>query len=137
MMTKSEARILVVDAVPHMRRTLRRMLRHLGYPNVEENDGTTVLNRVKLYPYDLVICDLRMEPQSGLDVLEFVRGDPDLKDLPFILLTGAAVETTVTAAMTIGASDFIAKPFSAQTLGDKVERLLAGIRSLTPRVGMA
>lgn len=123
-MTKPEARILVVDDEAHMRRTVRRMLHHIGYANVEENDGTTVLQTLKLYPYDLVICDWQMEPNSGIEVLTFLRADPDLKDTPFIMLTGENTATAVTAAVSTGASDYIAKPFSTQTLASKVERVL-------------
>ncbi len=124
-MAKAEARILLVDDEAHMRRTVRRMLHHLGYTNVEENDGRTVLDKLKLYPYDLVICDWRMEPTTGIEVLEFVRADPDLKDLKFIMLTGETAASSVVDAITKGASDYIAKPFSARTLAEKVERVLA------------
>ena len=124
-MTTSDARILVVDDEAAMRRMVLRMLHRLGYANVEENDGKTVLNKLKLYPYDLVICDWRMAPNTGLEVLEFVRADPDLKALPFILLTAETTDAAVTAALSTGASDYIAKPFSAQTLATKVERVLA------------
>jgi len=123
--TNPEARILLVDDEAHMRRTVRRMLHHMGYVNVDENDGTSVLQTLKLYTYDLVICDWQMEPNSGLEVLAFVRGDPDLKNLPFIMLTGETHATAVTAAVSNGASDYIAKPFSTQTLAAKVERVLA------------
>ncbi len=123
-MPDSEAKILVVDDDPQVRRTLRRMLHHVGFPNVDENDGKTVLDTLKRHRYDLVICDLQMAPHSGLEVLEFVRADDDLKALPFIMLTGDATEAAVAAAVAMGASDYIAKPFSPQTLATKVERLL-------------
>ena|SRR5579871_2450109 len=120
----SEARILLVDDEAHMRRTVRRMLHHLGYSNVEENDGKSVFNKLKLYPYDLVICDWKMEPHTGIEVLQFVRADPDLKGLRFIMLTGEVAEALVVEAAKTGADDYIAKPFSAQTLANKVKRLL-------------
>ncbi len=124
-MAKSDVRILLVDDEAHMRRTVRRMLHHLGYEHIDENDGKTVLNTLKLYPYDLLICDWQMEPTPGIEVLEFVRADPDLKDLKFIMLTGETAATSVTDAISKGASDYIAKPFSTQTLASKVERVLA------------
>jgi two-component system, chemotaxis family, chemotaxis protein CheY len=124
-MTKADARILVVDDEAAMRRMVRRMLHQLGYDNVDENDGTTVLTGLKRYAYDLVICDWQMAPNSGLEVLEFVRADPDLKALPFILLTAETTAAAVTAALNTGATEYIAKPFSAQTLATKVERVLA------------
>ncbi len=124
-MTKLDARILVVDDEPAVRRTIRRMLVHLGYRNIDENDGTSILGTLKSHPYDLVICDWQMAPHTGLDVLEFVRGDNDLKSLPFIMLTGETAAAAVTAAASSGASDYIAKPFSTRTLGTKVERALA------------
>ena len=124
-MTKADVRILVVDDEAAMRRMVRRMLHQLGYASVDEDDGTTVLSRLKAYPYDLIICDWRMTPNTGLDVLQFVRSDPVLKALPFILLTAETAADAVTAAVSTGASDYIAKPFSAQTLASKVERVLA------------
>jgi two-component system chemotaxis response regulator CheY len=125
-MAKSPARILIVDDQAAMRRTVRRMLMDLGYANIEENDGRTVLEMLKEERFDLVICDWQMEPHSGLEVLQFVRADRHLKGLPFIMLTGETTADAVAAAASTGASDYIAKPFSRQTLATRVERLLPG-----------
>ncbi len=124
-MTNSAARILIVDDERQMRRTLLRMLHHLGYANVDENDGKTVMDKALLCQYDLLICDWQMQPHTGLDVLQFVRGDPGLKNLPFIMLTGESGEEKVVTAAVTGANDYIVKPFSNHTLSTKVERVLA------------
>jgi two-component system chemotaxis response regulator CheY len=124
-MAGSEAKILIVDDEAHMRRMVRRMLHQIGFLNVDENDGTTVLQTLKNYRYDLVICDWQMTPTPGIEVLEFVRADADLKALPFIMLTGENTSTGVLAAVNAGTHDYITKPFSLQTLRAKVERVLA------------
>jgi len=120
----ADIRILVVDDQLHMRRMVRRMLIHLGYTTIEENDGKTVLQTLKLYRYHLVICDWQMEPTSGLEVLTFVRSDDGLRDTPFIMLTGENTSDAVQAAIKAGAQGYIAKPVSLQTLGSTIERVL-------------
>jgi two-component system chemotaxis response regulator CheY len=107
MAVRSDARILLVDDEVHMRRTVRRMLHSLGYPIVEESDGAMVLETLKLNRHDLVICDWRMEPHSGLEVLRYLRADPDLKNMPFIMLTGETAAAAVIEAVSSGASDYI------------------------------
>ncbi|MEJ0069657.1 MAG: response regulator [Pseudomonadota bacterium] len=87
-MPDSAARVLVVDDEAQMRRMIRRMLNQVGVRNVDENDGKSVLQALKNHRYDLIICDWQMAPTPGIEVLEFVRDDPDLKLLPFIMLTG-------------------------------------------------
>jgi two-component system chemotaxis response regulator CheY len=124
-MSDSEVRILIVDDEPNIRRMVLRMLRQIGFPNVDENDGKTVLQAIKQRHYDLIICDWQMQPTRGIDVLEFVRADPDLKTLPFIMLTGQNTSESVLAAVNAGTQGYIMKPFSVQTLSANVERVLA------------
>jgi two-component system chemotaxis response regulator CheY len=124
-MVDRNERILVVEDQPNMRRMIRRMLNQIGFRNVDENDGTTVLREIKLYKYSLMICDWRMEPQSGLELLKLIRADRDHEDLPFIMLTAENSLEAVDQARAAGAQDFIAKPVSMQTLSDKIDRLLS------------
>jgi two-component system chemotaxis response regulator CheY len=124
-MGDSEVRILVVDDESNIRRMVLRMLRQIGFKNVDENDGKTVLQAIKQRHYDLVICDWQMQPTRGIEVLEFLRADPDLKKLPFIMLTGHNTSESVRAAVDAGTQGYITKPFSVQTLSASVERVLA------------
>jgi two-component system chemotaxis response regulator CheY len=101
------------------------MLRQIGFRTVEENDGTSVLQALKNSRYDLVICDWQMTPTPGIEVLEFVRADADLKALRFIMLTGENTSDAVLKAVDMGTDDYIAKPFSVQTLKDKILRVLS------------
>jgi two-component system chemotaxis response regulator CheY len=124
-MPNSNARILVVDDELHTRRMICRILRQVGFDNLDENDGTTVFQALKANKLDLVICDWWMTPAPGIEVLQFVRADPDLKDLPFIMLTGENTSEAVVAAMHAGVDGYVTKPCSMQTLRTKVERALS------------
>lgn len=73
---------------------------------------------------DLIVCDWNMPHATGLDLLKRVRADWRFKRVPFLMLTAEAYRETVDAAMAAGVSDYVIKPFTAQTLGEKVLRLI-------------
>ena len=71
--------------------------------------------------FGLVISDWNMEPMSGYDLLREVRGDPELAQTPFIMVTAESRTDNVIAAKKAGVSNYIVKPFNAQTLRNKIE----------------
>jgi two-component system chemotaxis response regulator CheY len=124
-MPNSDKRILVVDDELYTRRMICRILRQIGFEKLDENDGKTVFQALKTNKLDLVICDWWMTPAPGIEVLQFVRADADLKHLPFIMLTGENTSEAVVAAMNAGVDGYVTKPCSVQTLRTKVERALS------------
>ena len=116
--------ILVVDDYNTMIRIIRNLLRQLGFSNVDEaNDGSAALKCMRHKKYGLVISDWNMEPMTGYDLLKEVRADPDLAATPFIMVTAESKTDNVIAAKQAGVSNYIVKPFNAQTLKSKIDAI--------------
>jgi len=120
--------ILIVDDYGSMLATLRQMLRRLGFGNrFEATDGRMALKIIEQRRIELVISDLRMEDMDGLQLLRAVRASPTRPSLPFILISGNADRATVTQAIEAGVTDFIAKPFTVETLSSKLHKIVGAL----------
>jgi len=117
-------RILVVDDFASMRKIIKGLLKQIGFQNIEEaDDGSTALEKLKIGEFDLVICDWNMPKVPGIEVLKAVRNDPRLKDLPFLMVTAEAKKDNVMEAVKAGVNQYIVKPFTAETLKKKIEKI--------------
>ncbi len=117
--------ILIVDDYKTMLRIIRNLLKQLGFDNVDEaSDGATALQRLREKDFGLVISDWNMEPMTGLQLLREVRADPKLKATPFIMVTAESKTENVIAAKEAGVSNYIVKPFNAETLQGKMVSVL-------------
>ena len=113
--------ILVVDDYNTMIRIICNLLKQLGYQNIDNaTDGATALAKMRAGRYGLVISDWNMEPMSGYDLLKEVRADAKLGKTPFIMITAESKTENVIAAKRAGVSNYIVKPFNAQTLQHKI-----------------
>jgi two-component system chemotaxis response regulator CheY len=118
--------VLIVDDYKTMLRIIRNLLKQLDFDNVDEaTDGTEALSKLRAGNYGLVISDWNMAPMTGLDLLKEVRADARLKDTPFIMVTAESKTENVIAAKQAGVSNYIVKPFNAETLREKIEKVLA------------
>jgi len=118
--------VLIVDDYKTMLRIIRNLLKQLEFENVEEaTDGQEALNKLRAGAFGLVISDWNMQPMTGLDLLKEVRADVRLKGLPFIMITAESKTENVIAAKQAGVSNYIVKPFNAETLRDKIEKVMA------------
>ena len=118
-------KVLIVDDYKTMLRIIRNLLKQLEFDNVEEaSDGTEALTKLRAGNFGLVISDWNMEPMTGLDLLKEVRADTRLKNLPFIMITAESKTENVIAAKAAGVSNYIVKPFNAETLREKIEKVL-------------
>jgi two-component system chemotaxis response regulator CheY len=114
--------VLVVDDYNTMVRIVRNLLKQLGFENIDDaNDGSAALSKMRLRAYGLVISDWNMEPMTGFDLLKAVRADPALALTPFIMVTAESKTDNVIAAKKAGVSNYIVKPFNAQTLKSKID----------------
>ena len=114
--------ILIVDDYKTMLRIVRNLLKALGFENVDEaTDGTMALQMVGVKQYGLVISDWNMEPMSGYEFLKHVRANEKTRNLPFIMVTAESKTENVIAAKQAGVSNYIVKPFNAETLKMKME----------------
>ena len=114
-------RILIVDDYATMLRILRNLLRQLELENVDEAaNGEEALFKLRKSPYDLVISDWNMQPMTGIELLRHVRADAKIKHLPFIMVTAESKTENVIVAKQAGVSNYIVKPFNADTLRAKI-----------------
>ena len=117
--------VLIVDDYKTMLRIIRNLLRQLGFVNIDEaTDGSMALQLMRGGNYGLVISDWNMEPMTGLQLLREVRGDAKLKNTPFIIVTAESKSENVIAAKEAGVSNYIVKPFNAETLQAKMVSVL-------------
>jgi two-component system chemotaxis response regulator CheY len=120
--------VLVVDDYSTMIRIIRNLLKQLGFENIDDaSDGSAALNKMRAKKYGLVISDWNMEPMTGLQLLQEVRADNKLKPLPFIMVTAESKTENVVAAKQAGVSNYIIKPFNADTLKKKIESVLGSL----------
>ena len=118
--------VLIVDDYKTMLRIIRNLLKQIDFNNVEEaTDGSDALIKLRSGNFGLVISDWNMQPMTGLELLQEVRQDSRLKSLPFIMITAESKTENVVAAKQAGVSNYIVKPFNAETLRDKIEKVLA------------
>ncbi|HSV28638.1 MAG TPA: response regulator [Candidatus Omnitrophota bacterium] len=117
--------VLIVDDYKTMLRIIRNLLKQLGFNNVDEaTDGSMALQMLRVGNYGLIISDWNMEPMTGLQLLREVRADAKLKPIPFIMVTAESKSENVIAAKEAGVSNYIVKPFNAETLKTKMSSVL-------------
>ena len=121
---KEQHRILVVDDIASMRRLVVAFLHELGYRQImQAANGTEALSLLQKDAFDLVVTDWNMSRMSGLELLQTIRKDPDLKQLAVLLITTEARKENIVAAAQSGANGYVVKPFTITTLGEKVEQI--------------
>jgi len=124
MADRTALKFLVVDDFSTMRRIVRNLLKELGFLKVEEaEDGAMALQKLKAGGFDFVVTDWNMPNMDGLQLLQAVRADPALKHLPVLMVTAEAKKENIIAAAQAGAHGYVVKPFTAATLGEKLEKI--------------
>ena len=121
--------VLVVDDDDVTRHAVTTILRAMGVAGLAEApDGSQALDALQRFPADIVICDWNMAPMSGIELLRAVRASRSVPnpDIPVILLTGDTDMDRVIEARDTGATAFVAKPVTAQSLGLKVISVVQG-----------
>ena len=118
--------ILVVDDYVTMLRILRNFLRQLNFINIyEASDGAQALAELRSGPeFGLIVSDWNMEPMTGIELLREVRADEKLKHIPFVMVTAESKTENVIVAKKAGVSNYIVKPFNAETLKGKLTTVL-------------
>ena len=120
-------KILIVDDFSTMRKIIRNILTQLGFKNIlEADDGTTALEILKKEKVDLIISDWNMPKMSGLELLKAVRSDENFKDIPFVMVTAEAQKENILEAIKYKVNQYIVKPFTPETLKEKLEKVFGG-----------
>jgi len=120
----SSMKILIVDDFVTMRRITRKFLTELGYTEIAEaDDGLTALPLLKTQEIDFLITDWNMPGMNGLELLRCVRADPQLADLPVLMVTSEARRDQILQAADAGVNGYMVKPFTRQTLRAQLDQV--------------
>jgi CheY-like chemotaxis protein len=118
-------RVLVVDDEPDVLLLCRVNLEFEGYEVVEAADGEQAMERLREQPFDVVLLDVMMPKMDGWQVLEAVKADDELKDIPVVMLTAKVQDQDQIRGWSQGAADYITKPFSPLALSQVLQDVLA------------
>ena len=117
-------KVLVVDDFSTMRRIVKNILRQLGFENIlEADDGMSALDVLRSQSVDFIISDWNMPRLSGIELLKAVRTSEEWKDLPFLMVTAEGQKENVIEAVKAKVSNYIVKPFSPETLAEKIKKI--------------
>ncbi len=117
-------KVLVVDDFPTMRRIMKNLLKQVGFENIDEaEDGAQALAKLKAGGYGLVVSDWNMPVMEGIELLKHVREDEALKTMPFLMVTAEAEKDKVITAFKAGVDNYVVKPFTAEVLKEKLEKI--------------
>jgi len=118
-------KILIVDNSPTMRRILVNTVIKAGYPNVKEaEDGRDALAKMMAGKFDLLMTDWNMPNMNGLELVEAVRADANLKGIPILMVTTRNMKEDIVTAIKSGVNGYIVKPFDAKTLNTKINEII-------------
>jgi two-component system phosphate regulon response regulator PhoB len=117
-------RILVVEDEPDIQELIRFHLEQEGYQVEVADDGQAGLQAIRRRRPSLVVLDLMLPDRSGMEVCRAIRGDPDLADLPVIMVTARIEEADRLVGLELGADDYVAKPFSPRELILRIQAVL-------------
>ncbi|AAZ35591.1 MULTISPECIES: chemotaxis response regulator CheY [Pseudomonas] len=123
-------KILIVDDFSTMRRIIKNLLRDLGFTNTSEaDDGLTALPMLQSGAFDFLVTDWNMPGMTGIDLLRQVRADERLKSLPVLMVTAEAKREQIIEAAQAGVNGYVVKPFTAQALKEKIEKIFERVNS--------
>jgi two-component system, chemotaxis family, chemotaxis protein CheY len=122
-------KILVVDDMQTMRKILKNMLVKMGCNDIHEAaDGIPAWDMIQEadkegIPFKFILSDWNMPGMTGLDLLKKLRADEKFKKLPFLMITAEGEQANVITAVKAGVSNFVVKPFSINTLQEKIHKI--------------
>lgn len=121
-----ELRFLIVDDFATMRRIMKKFLNDLGYSDVTEaEDGETALRILQQGNVDFLITDWNMPGMPGIELLKAARADPALVNLRVLMVTAEDKRQQIVEAIHAGVNGYLIKPFSADTLKERIDQILA------------
>jgi two-component system chemotaxis response regulator CheY len=119
-----DQKVLVVDDFPTMRKLIRNVLKEIGFHHIcEADNGAAALSLLQSEKIGLVLTDWNMPAMTGLELLQRIRREPASKDIPVLMVTAEGNKENVVEAIKAGADNFVVKPFTAETIKDKIEHI--------------
>ncbi|RZB35769.1 MAG: two-component system, chemotaxis family, chemotaxis protein CheY [Desulfobacteraceae bacterium Eth-SRB2] len=117
-------KVLIVDDFATMRKILKNILKKIGLKNISEaDDGKSALKILKKENFDLILSDWNMPEISGLELLNRVKSDNELKNIPFVMVTAEAQKDNILEAVKAGVNSYIVKPFTPETVREKLNKV--------------
>ena len=119
-------RFLIIDDSITMRRIIANILGRLGYPEVvHAANGREALDKLATEAIDVVVTDWYMPEMNGLDFVRALRTTPATSHIPIVIVTANAASDDIQQALELGVNSYILKPFTVETMRDKIAALLA------------
>jgi CheY-like chemotaxis protein len=120
----SARQVLIVDDMSTTRLMLSRHVRQLGHKETTAANGREALELLHRHEFDLVLLDVMMPEMDGYTVLEAMKSDPDLRDIPVVMISGIDEIESVVRCIERGAEDYLPKPFNATLLRARISACL-------------
>lgn len=124
-------RVMIVEDDPTILSNLSQILQLSGLDVVEAHDGQVALAILQQRKAEgsglpkMIVSDLMMPNMDGFDLLRAVKDEPAFEDIPFVLLSARSDATDLHEAFTLGASDYLVKPFEVEQLMDVIRHFLS------------
>lgn len=116
------SKILIAEDEVLMLKALEFKLKKDGFEVDVATDGRSAMDKIKVNNYDLILTDIMMPFVSGMEILSYIKNDPVKKSTPVLLLSAVGLENIVLEGFSLGADDFIYKPFNLNELSVRVKR---------------
>jgi two-component system chemotaxis response regulator CheY len=131
-MLREEVNILIVDDVNTMRVQVKDLLISFGFRNITTaENGDLAKVALSSKDFHLILCDWHMTPVDGMEFLKHVRGQPQTKNIAFIMVTAEGTKEKVVEAIKAGVDDYLIKPLTLDQIETKVHGVLARKQVLT------
>ena len=115
---------LIVDDYSTARRLIKDSLEKIGFSCIEAENGNQALAIIKQTSLNLVITDVMMPDKNGLELLNDIRADDNMKDLPVILTMLEPFDELISDGNKLGMNDYLVKPFDVFTLSKKLDNVI-------------
>jgi DNA-binding response OmpR family regulator len=117
-------RVLIVDDDPLIGRLFSMGLGQQGFETSSALSGLAALDHLANHPVDVLILDVMMADMDGLDVIGAIRGNPALQQLPIIVLSARADDSSKRRGIRAGANRYLFKPITPESLADAIREIL-------------
>lgn len=118
------SRILIAEDEVLMLKALEFKLKKDGYQVDIASDGRQAMEKAKSNTYDLILTDIMMPFVGGMEILSYIKNDPIKKNTPVLLISAVGLENIVLEGFSLGAEDFIYKPFNLNELSVRIKRYI-------------
>ncbi len=128
-MLNNHIRFLIIDDFPGTRGGIKNLLGDLGFLNVDEvDDGVVAMQKLQAGNFDFVISNWQMSTMDGLAILKNIRAKEELKEVPVLMVTARITKKHIVDAVQAGADGFLARPFTAEVLFEKLNLIIGNTR---------